>query len=145
MKLTKRGEYALRAMMALARSPGFSMTTNQISVAQEIPKKFLEQILLSLKAAQLVISRAGPKGGYELVKAPSEIAVGSILQAVEEPISQSVYEPTKSFGTTTQNRVETLLGDIRQYVRSRLESVSLAELAAEELAPEEVEALMWYI
>lgn len=145
MKLTKRGEYAIRAMMALARSPGYSMTTTQISVAQEIPKKFLEQILLALKAKRLVISRAGPKGGYELDRSPAEIAIGSILEAVEEPISHSVYQPAREYTTATGNRVETLLGDIRKYVRERLESVSLEEISAEELPAEEVEALMWYI
>jgi Rrf2 family protein len=142
MKLTKRGEYALRAMMALARHGGPTMTISEIAVTQGIPKKFLEQILLSLKAAHLVRSRAGPKGGYELESAPADIPIGTILQAVEEPISQSVYDHA---GNAPDNRIETVLQDLRNYVRRRLEAVSLQELSADRIPRDEVEALMWYI
>ena len=63
MKLTKKGEYALRAMIALEHGHGQALTITQIADAQQIPKKFLEQILLALKAHGLVTSKAGPKGG----------------------------------------------------------------------------------
>lgn len=146
MKLSKKGEYALRAMMALAESGGSSMTIAQVAQSQDLPKKFLEQILLSLKNAGLVVSRAGSKGGYILSKASGDISVREILNAVEEPISRAaavvreVHEATQAI-----NRVRNLVEEIRQHARTKLDRVSLGELVSENLPREDVEALMWYI
>lgn len=145
MKLSKKGEYALRAMVALASCQGSSMTITGIANAQNIPKKFLEQILLALKAAELVISRAGPKGGYELARLPASISVGQILQAVEEPISRSVSEDEAQEEASAPGKIDALLADIREYVHKRLEGVSLSEVAGENVPEDRVEALMWYI
>ena len=103
MKLTMKGEYALRAMIALAQSPDGSMTISQIAEAKAIPRKFLEQILLALKGGGLLTSRAGPKGGYVLVVQPAAITAAAILRAVEEPISTGIYRMcsySKSSGST---------------------------------------------
>lgn len=144
MRLSKKGEYALRAMIALARNDESAMTITQVAMSQDLPKKFLEQILLALKSSGLVRSKAGPKGGYVLAEPARVITVGQILSAVEEPISQE-----RSFTAEEEklapSRVVTLMEDIRTYVRNKLETVSLQEIADEALTDEDVEALMWYI
>ena len=143
MKLTKKGEYALRAMIALAQHEGSRVTILKIAEEQQIPKKFLEQILLALKASGLVVSQAGPKGGYRLSKPPLAITAGAMLQAVSEPISRPSPRKTKHRGNPS--RVESLLEDVRQFVRAKFEAVTLQELAADSFRREQVEALMWYI
>ncbi|MBX7246060.1 MAG: Rrf2 family transcriptional regulator [Candidatus Sumerlaeaceae bacterium] len=145
MKLTKKGEYALRAMMGLGNNRGESMTISAIAEQQFIPKKFLEQILLSLKARGLVTSKAGPRGGYELAQPLARISIGEILRAVEEPLSQSGKVKLASSNGRTLSKVAELLDDLRQYTRERLDGLMLQDLVSENLAGEEVEALMWYI
>lgn len=143
MKLSKKGEYALRAMMALAKS-NKPMTITQVATNQDLPKKFLEQILLALKGAGLVQSKAGPKGGYELVSPAELITVGAILDAVEEPISQEKSKPVLE-QSTAPTGVIALFDDIRQYVRQKLETVSLQEIVDDDIDDEDMEALIWYI
>lgn len=148
MKLTKKGEYALRAMIALARGQGQPMTITQVADAQQIPKKFLEQILLALKGHGLVTSKAGPRGGYVIAPAPPDrpITVGRILEAVEEPLSLTTPpEEAGTEGGATPTGVAALLEDIRSYIRRKLETVTLEELAAQNVPEDQMEALMWYI
>lgn len=143
MKLTKKGEYALRAAMALASSDSEPTRTAEIAATQRIPKKFLEQILLALKAAHLVTSRAGPRGGYMLAKPADLITVGDILSAVEDPLSRHTAKTRKT--QSQRSHLERLVEEIRTHIRSRLDGVTLRQLTFETLPSEEVEALMWYI
>ncbi len=144
MRLSKKGEYALRAMIALARKGDAAMTITQVAVSQDLPKKFLEQILLALKSAGLVKSKAGPRGGYELACDPRLISVGRILSAVEEPLSHDRPQEG-SAENMAPSGVLVLMEDIRVYVRNKLETVSLQEMADEALSQQDMEALMWYI
>ena len=147
IKLSKKGEYALRAMIALAHARGESLTIMQIATSQSIPKKFLEQILLALKAAGLVHSKAGPRGGYDLLASPEGISVRRILEAVEEPISMPrAPEPAGAAAASdAPRRLAETLDDIRAHVRQRLEGISLSDIASKDLPADQVEALMWYI
>ena len=145
MKLTKKGEYALRAMIALAQSASDSMTISAIAQRQNIPKKFLEQILLALKSARLVTSRAGPKGGYGLARDAQQITVGMILNAVEEPFAQLKRSPRTDEHARVPTPIEALLREIRAYIRGKLEGLTLQVLAAQDLPGEQMEALMYYI
>lgn len=143
MKLTKKAEYAIKAMIALGRNPDGRLTIYKIAESQRIPKKFLEQILLALKAAGLVTSQAGPHGGYQLAKPAATISLGDILQAVNEPLARGYVRTTKR--AFVDSPLESVLAEIRQCLSQRIHAVSLAELAAQETTPEQVEELMWYI
>jgi Rrf2 family protein len=143
MKLTRKGEYAIRAMIALGRSGEDLRTIQSIAAEQKIPKKFLEQILLALKAAGLVTSKAGPRGGYKLVRMPAAISLGAILDAVDEPLARGTMHGSRRGEPTSP--VEKVLGEIRQCVAEHIQHVSLAELVAEETTHEQVTELMWYI
>ena len=78
MRLSKRGEYGLRAMIQLANAPGADsmMQIKQIAAIEHIPVKFLEQIMLALKNAGLLHSKKGIGGGYYLAKPATEITLG---------------------------------------------------------------------
>lgn len=87
-QLSKRTQYCLRALYALARDYGRGPTLiAQLAEEEAIPKKFLEQILLSLKATGLVESKKGKGGGYTLVQAPERITIGAVIRMVEGPLA----------------------------------------------------------
>ena len=87
MKLTSKGRYAVMAMADLAKNKVKDPTSlAEISLRQGISLSFLEQLFLRLKKNDLVQSTRGPSGGYTLSRAPEEIKLLSIIQAVDEKI-----------------------------------------------------------
>ena len=86
--LTNRGKYATRAILDLClhymQGP---VLIQDIATRQKIPIKFLEQILLSLKAAGFVASRKGRGGGYYCTRPPCEITLGAVVRAIEGPLA----------------------------------------------------------
>jgi Rrf2 family protein len=87
-QLSKRTQYSLRALYALTRQYGAGpqLITN-LAHDEFIPKKFLEQILLSLKGAGFVSSKKGKGGGYVLAQPPEKITIGSVIRAIEGPLA----------------------------------------------------------
>ncbi len=87
MKLSKKGEYALRALIRLGDSKARSvLSIQEIARQEKIPKKFLEQVLLALKKADIVQSSRGKAGGYTLRDTPTEVTLGDIVRAVDGPL-----------------------------------------------------------
>jgi Rrf2 family protein len=88
MRLSTKGEYASRAMLELALQHGRApLHVREISRAQDIPERFLEQILLQLKRAGYLRSRKGPRGGYSLAKPPARISVAAIIRVMDGPLA----------------------------------------------------------
>jgi Rrf2 family transcriptional regulator, cysteine metabolism repressor len=88
MKLSVRGEYALRALLVLSLHYGEQVVRIQtISAEQRIPKKFLEQILNDLKRLGAVESRRGMNGGYRLARPPQHITLASVVRHMEGAIA----------------------------------------------------------
>lgn len=88
MRVSKKGLYALEAMMMLARNyPKRLITIHEIASSERIPEKFLELILLDLKNARLVESERGAKGGYRLRRPPSKIFLGEIIRTLDGPLA----------------------------------------------------------
>src|SRR5690242_2970183 len=86
--LSQKARYALRAMMVLAETPaGTPLMTSEIATRGVVPKKFLEQILLALKAAGLVYSTRGRAGGYALAAAADQIDFAAIVRAIDGPLA----------------------------------------------------------
>lgn len=86
--LSQKARYALRAMMVLAETPpGTPLMTSEIATRAVVPKKFLEQILLALKAAGLVYSTRGRAGGYALAGASDAIDFAAIVRAIDGPLA----------------------------------------------------------
>jgi Rrf2 family protein len=88
MRLSTKGEYASRAMLELSRRYADGpIHSREISKAQEIPQRFLEQILLLLKRAGYLKSRKGQKGGYVLAKPPGAINVAEVIRVMDGPLA----------------------------------------------------------
>ena len=86
MKLSKKAEYALRAVVAMGRdTAGRTFSIQEIASGERIPLKFLEQILLVLKNGGILRSKRGVGGGYQLARPAKRITIGSILELVEGP------------------------------------------------------------
>jgi Rrf2 family protein len=84
MKVSKKAEYALQAVLAMARAPKHQPVQIQgLAVAEHIPVKFLEQILLTLKKGQLLQSKRGVGGGYQLNRPADQITVGDVLRLID--------------------------------------------------------------
>ena len=91
MRVSAKGDYACRAMLdiVLNRSSDRPVQIREIALRQNVPVKFLEQILVALKRDGLLESRRGPGGGYLLAKPPSAISVADVLRATDGPLFTS--------------------------------------------------------
>jgi Rrf2 family protein len=143
VRISAKADYAVRAAAELgAASPeGRWVKGEQLAAAQEIPPKFLENILADLRHAGLVRTRRGAEGGYALSRAPSDISVADVLRAVEGPLA--AVQGTRPEGLHYQGaaaRLPEVWVALRANLRAVLERVTLADLAAGEL-PEGVAAL----
>src|SRR5512135_346983 len=137
MRLSKRGEYGLRAMIMLATpDPDGHVRTVQIreiSQHEQIPAKFLEQILLALKNAGLLHSKMGVGGGYHLAKPASDISLGSIVRVLDGPlapvkcVSQMAYEPCGCPDEETCG-LRLVMGDVRNAIADLLDGTSLEDV-----------------
>jgi Rrf2 family protein len=84
MKLSTRGRYGMRLMLELASNYGQGpLSMSAISRRQDIPVKYLEQLIIPLKKQGLIDSVRGPKGGHMLTRAPSEISVWEVVNLLE--------------------------------------------------------------
>jgi Rrf2 family protein len=87
-QLSKRTQYSLRALYALAGNYGAGpILITQLARDEAIPKKFLEQILLSLKSFGLVRSKKGKGGGYVLATPPDQVTLASVIRQIEGPLA----------------------------------------------------------
>ena len=87
-QLSKRTQYSLRALYALTRKFGEGpVLITTLAESETIPKKFLEQILVSLKSSGFVSSKKGKGGGYILAQPPEKITIGSVIRAIEGPLA----------------------------------------------------------
>jgi len=84
LELTKRGDYAVRAMLALARAEGAGpVSVRRIAEEMAIPVRFLPQVMADLQRAHLVNASAGRSGGYRLARAASSVSLLDVIEAVE--------------------------------------------------------------
>lgn len=90
MKITYKGDYALKALLQLALNydapAGGVMSITEIAKSGDMPTNFLEQILLALRRGGFVKSRRGASGGFLLASRPGDITVGDVIRFVEGPI-----------------------------------------------------------
>ena len=137
MRLSKRGEYGLRAMIDLATyAPQSSIVQiKEIAEREHIPAKFLEQILLSLKNAGLLHSKMGVGGGYYLARPADEITLGQIIRVLDGPlapvrcVSRLAYETCGCPDETNCGLRLTML-DVRNAISAILDHTSLADVLA---------------
>ena len=139
MRVSAKVDYAVRAGVELAAAADEGPVKGErIAQSQQIPFKFLENILLELKHAGLVQSQRGAEGGYWLARAPDEISLADVIRAVEGPIAnvRGLRPEQVEYGGAAEPLREVWIA-VRANLRAVLETVTLADLAAGRL-PEEV-------
>ena len=87
MRISKKAEYALRALVAMARPPRRSWAIHELAASERVPIKFLEQILLALRRAGILNSKRGVGGGYTLVRESDEIRIGEVIAVFDGPLA----------------------------------------------------------
>ncbi len=136
MNLSKRGEYALRALIdiGIAREQGRQLLPiSELAERERIPVKFLEQILLQLKDAGYLESRRGKNGGYLLRKAPGSIRIGDIVRLIDGPlapiacVSKTAYAPC-SCPDEDHCGLRMLMLDVRNAIAQLLDRHTLADV-----------------
>jgi Rrf2 family protein len=136
MRLSKRGEYGLRAMIDLAAWDHGSAVSQikDIAEREQIPLKFLEQILLTLKNAGLLHSKMGVGGGYYLAKPADQISLGQIFRILDGPlapircVSQMAYEPCGCPDEETCG-LRLVMSDVRNAIADILDRTTLSDVA----------------
>jgi Rrf2 family protein len=134
MKLSLRGEYALRALIVLGLNAGEEVLRIQtISEQQNIPKRFLEQILNDLRTAGILESKRGLAGGYKLRMAPDKITLAQVIRLIEGPlapvscVSEKFYERC-SCPDEEKCGIRSIMKEVRDAIVEILEKVTLAQL-----------------
>ena len=136
MKLSKRGEYALRALIdfGLAQELGRPLLqVSELTAKEGLPIKFLEQILMQLKAAGYLESRRGKHGGYLLARPPENISVGQVVRLIDGPlapiacVSQTAYERC-SCPDEEHCGLRMLMLDVRNAISNVLDRYTLADV-----------------
>jgi Rrf2 family protein len=133
MKLSTREQYGVRAMVELARSYGQGpLPLAKVSRLQDISLAYLEQIVASLREAELVVSTRGAHGGYHLAREPQAITVGDVLRALEGPIAPVVCaSEVRQTGRCEREKVcltRPVWEKVRDSIVIALDSTTLADL-----------------
>jgi len=134
MRVSAKADYAVRAAVELAAGGEGPIKGEAISQAQEIPLKFLENILGELKHAGLVRSQRGMDGGYWLAKSPDEITVADVIRAVDGPLASVRGDSPEAlkYGGRSEPLRNVWIA-VRANLRAVLEDVTLADIAADDL------------
>jgi Rrf2 family protein len=132
MRISAKADYAVRATAELAAAkPGITLKAEQLAHSQDIPMKFLLNILVELKHAGLVQSHRGADGGYLLARPAASITVADVIRAVEGPLAtvqDTRPEALHYKGAAAQLR--SVWVAVRSSLRAVLEEVTLADLVS---------------
>jgi Rrf2 family protein len=135
MKVSTRGEYGVRAMVALAHHHGDGpLSITEIARESSVPPAYLEQLIAPLRRAGLVESTRGAHGGYQLGRSPAEVRVGDVYRVMEGPVapmdcvSEDVADQTCPLIDGCETRPIWL--KVRDSIVDALDSTTLADLIA---------------
>jgi Rrf2 family protein len=141
--ISQKTRYALRALLYLVeRGKGAPVQLGSIAESQQVPRKYLELIMLDLKRAGIVTSVRGPSGGYRLARAPAEISFGEVIRTLDGPIalvpcaSINFYSKCGDCHDEQTCAIRRVLAVVRDTSAEILEGTSLADAAAFEEAAE---------
>lgn len=136
MRVTAKVDYALRALVELAAAGGATVKGDRLAEAQDIPLKFLENILAELRRAGIVGSQRGADGGYRLQRSPAEVTVADVIRAVEGPLADVRGTPPEALlAPGAAAPVREVWMATRAALRSVLEVVTVAQIATGDLPP----------
>ncbi|WP_102107442.1 RrF2 family transcriptional regulator [Oceaniglobus roseus] len=147
--ITQKTKYALKSLMVLAdekAGDAEALRIEEIAERSGAPKRFLEHILLDLKRAELIGSRRGRKGGYELIKDPRQMSLAEVLRLIDGPLaplpclSRRAYRRCDDCKDEQTCRVRAVFGGFYTAYVLMIESLTLADLM-EDARPLEVFAV----
>lgn len=132
--ISQKARYALRALVALTRvGEGKSLMISEIARDHDIPKKFLEQILLELKRSGIVMSKRGKAGGYLLLKNPQQVSFGEVLRVIDGPIaplpclSKIAYRKCLDCRSEADCEIRHVFAKVTDATRAVLDTTTLAD------------------
>lgn len=132
--LSNKAKYGLKAMLFLAeREAPTPIGIQEIADSQQIPKKFLDAILLELRHNGLLYSRKGRGGGYLLALAPDQVSIGRIIRVLDGPLapiacaSKTAYRPCDDCGDVQTCRTRKLMQQVRDAIADILDNTTLAD------------------
>lgn len=147
--LTSKAKYALRAMIDLADQSGSGerrpVFIGDVAVRQDIPRRFLENILLELRKHGLVISHRGKMGGYALARSPDLITFADIIRAIDGPValtpctSRTAYQRCEDCKDEAICAIRRTMLQVRDASANILERTTLASALAAPAPIEDVE------
>ncbi|MDK1493649.1 Rrf2 family transcriptional regulator [Sinorhizobium sp. 7-81] len=137
--LTKKGKYGLKAMVDLAQlQPGETAFITEIAVRNNLPKKFLDTIMLELRNAGFLRSKKGPGGGYSLARPAAEIRVGQVIRTLDGPLapircaSRTAFEACDDCRDPKSCHVRRSMVVVRDAIAGILDNMTLEQFAASE-------------
>ena len=137
MQVNAKVDYALRALAELANAGPGPVKAEAIAKAQGIPLKFLENIMLELRHAGLVISQRGQVGGYRLGREATEITLADIIRVVDGPLANvRGLSPERLEYVGPASALQEVWIALRANMRAVLEHVTLEDLRGGSLPPE---------
>jgi Rrf2 family protein len=147
MKLSSKGDYATRVLMELAGSEGpRALSVHELAARTGISEKYLEQIMMRLRSANVVRSRRGAHGGYALAIQPDRITVGQVIRLMDGPLapspcaSQSAHTPCPAYRCPSETScvLRGLWVDVREAIAAVLDETTFQDLANRQRASKEV-------
>lgn len=135
--LTKKGKYGLKALVDLAKlGPGETAFISEIALRNNIPKKFLDTILLELRNGGILRSKKGPGGGYSLSHPASEIHIGHAIRILDGPLapircaSRTAFEACDDCADPQTCQVRRSMTQVRDAIAAILDSMTLEQFVA---------------
>jgi Rrf2 family protein len=134
VRVSAKVDYAVRAAVEIAAAGDGPVKGERIAQAQDIPLKFLENILIDLRHADLIRTQRGRDGGYWLARPAKEIALAEVIRAVEGPLASVRGEPPESATYAgTAESLQTVWIAVRANLRAVLDEVTLADVVSGKL------------
>jgi Rrf2 family protein len=136
VRITAKVDYAVRAATELAAAPPGPVKGETLAARQDIPGKFLENILADLRRAGIVASQRGAEGGYKLAVPADQVTVADVIRAVEGPLADVHGTPPEQLAYPgAAAGLQRVWIATRAALRTVLEEVTLADVAAGRLPP----------
>lgn len=129
MEITRETDYAIRCVLHLFESPNDVIMVDDIAKAKAIPKSFLSKILQKLAKANIVKSYRGVKGGFQIAKAPKEINLLDVINAIEGPVAMNRCAVNRKVCSLSCScAVHTIWVELRKDVEEKLRKTYFAKL-----------------
>jgi Rrf2 family protein len=137
VRLSRRSEYAARAVIDLARHYNKGpLQSADIAIRQAIPEAYLEQLLTTLRKSGLVRSTRGPHGGHELARSPAEIRLADVIVALEGPLAPTVSLSDGASAVSPSLGMQEVWQEVLESTRRILEATTIEDLVERQNARE---------